>query len=123
LVLSLLLVLAGPHLDIAIERRGWRAVRAQGGELRGVLWRTFRIVVAFSIFAILATLWLLPILDVAGISRGIIVLKAAEILMLVLVIAFYRMLTAGFYRLPTRVRLVHDISVPSLPAPGTATRP
>ncbi|MGO4175512.1 mechanosensitive ion channel family protein [Bosea sp. TAF32] len=88
LVLSLLLVLAGPHLDIAIERRGWRAVRSQGGELRGVLWRTFRIVAASSIFAILATLWVLPILDVAGISRGIIVLKAAEILMLVLVIAF-----------------------------------
>jgi small-conductance mechanosensitive channel len=88
LVLSLLLVLAAPHLDIAIERRGWRAVRVQGGELRGVLWRTFRIVVASSIFAILATLWVLPILDAAGISRGIIVLKAAEILMLVLVIAF-----------------------------------
>jgi small-conductance mechanosensitive channel len=88
LVLSLLLVLAAPHLDVAIERRGWRAVRSQGRELRGVLWRTFRIIVASSIFAILATLWLLPILDVAGISRGIIVLKAAEILMLVLVIAF-----------------------------------
>lgn len=88
LVLSLLLVLAGPHLDIAIDRRGWRAARTQGGELRGVLWRTFRIVVASSIFAILATLWLLPILDVSGISRGSVVLKAAEILMLVLVIAF-----------------------------------
>jgi len=88
LVLSLLLVLAGPHLDIAIERRGWRAARSQGGELRGVLWRTFRIVVASSIFAILATLWLLPILDAAGISRGSVVLKAAEILMLVLVIGF-----------------------------------
>ncbi|MGJ4860725.1 mechanosensitive ion channel family protein [Labrys sp. La1] len=88
LVLSLLLVLAGPHLDIAMERRGWRAARSQGGELRGVLWRTFRIVVAASILAILATLWLLPILDVAGVSRGTVLLKAAEMLMLVLVIAF-----------------------------------
>jgi NADH-quinone oxidoreductase subunit H len=41
----------------------------------------------------------------------------------VLITSFYRMLTAGFYRLPTRVRLVHDVSVPSLPAPGSATQP
>lgn len=88
LLISLLLALAGPHLDVAIERRGWQAARSQGGELTGALWRTFRIVVASSILAVLATLWLLPILDVAGISRGAVVLKAAEILMLVLVIAF-----------------------------------
>ncbi len=88
LLISLLLVLAGPHLDVAIERRGWQAARARGGELTGALWRTFRIVVASSILAVLATLWLLPILDVVGISRGTVVLKAAEILMLVLVIAF-----------------------------------
>ncbi|WP_244448506.1 mechanosensitive ion channel family protein [Bosea sp. LC85] len=88
LLISLLLVLAGPHLDVAIERRGWQAARAQGGELTGALWRTFRIVVAASILAVLATLWLLPILDVVGISRSTVLLKAAEILMLVLVIAF-----------------------------------
>jgi len=88
LLLSLLLVLAGPHLDVAIERRGWQPVRSQGGELTGALWRTFRIVVASSILAVLATLWLLPLLDVVGISRGTVLLKAAEILMLVLVIAF-----------------------------------
>lgn len=88
LLLSLLLVLAGPHLDVAIERRGWQAARSQGGELSGALWRTFRIVVASSILAVLAILWLLPILDVVGIARGTVVLKAAEILMLVLVIAF-----------------------------------
>ena len=34
---------------------------------------------------------------------------------------FFRVLTAGYYRLPRRVRLVHDISVPSLPAPETAS--
>jgi hypothetical protein len=39
-----------------------------------------------------------------------------------LVMTFYKALTAGFYRLPTRVRLVHDVSVPSLPAPGTAIK-
>lgn len=88
LLLSLLLVLAGPHLDVAIERRGWQAVRSQGGELTGALWRTFRIVVAASILAVLATLWLLPILDVVGIPRGTVLMKAGEILMLVLVIAF-----------------------------------
>jgi NADH-quinone oxidoreductase subunit H len=33
---------------------------------------------------------------------------------------FFRMLTRDYYRLPRRVRLVHDISVPSLPAPGSA---
>jgi hypothetical protein len=32
------------------------------------------------------------------------------------------MITRNYYRLPTRVRLVHDISVPSLPAPETAAR-
>ncbi|WP_176733435.1 mechanosensitive ion channel family protein [Bosea sp. BIWAKO-01] len=88
LLLSLLLVLAGPHLDVAIERRGRQAVRSQGGELSGALWRTFRIVVAASILAVLATLWLLPILDVVGVPRGTVLLKAGEILMLVLVIAF-----------------------------------
>ncbi|KRE22620.1 hypothetical protein ASE66_25890 [Bosea sp. Root483D1] len=88
LLISLLLALAAPHLDVAIERRGWQAARSQGGELTGALWRTFRIVVASSILAVLAMLWLLPILDVAGIPRGTVVLKAAEILMLVLVIAF-----------------------------------
>lgn len=88
LLLSLLLVLAGPHLDLAIERRGWRAAGAQGGELAGALWRTFRIVVASSILAILATLWLLPVLDAVGVARSVVVLKAAEILMLVMVVAF-----------------------------------
>jgi NADH-quinone oxidoreductase subunit H len=33
---------------------------------------------------------------------------------------FFRIITADYYRLPRRVRLVHDISVPSLPAPGSA---
>ena len=41
----------------------------------------------------------------------------------VLIAVFFRMLTASYYRLPTRVRLVHDISVPSLPAPGSASQP
>lgn len=88
LLISLLLALAGPHLDIAIERRGWQAARSHGGELTGALWRTFRIVVASLIFAVLAILWVLPILDVVGVPRGAVLLKAAEILMLVLVIAF-----------------------------------
>jgi NADH-quinone oxidoreductase subunit H len=34
---------------------------------------------------------------------------------------FFRMITKDYYRLPLRVRLVHDVSVPSLPAPGPAT--
>jgi hypothetical protein len=33
---------------------------------------------------------------------------------------FFRMITRDYYRLPRRVRLVHDVSVPSLPAPGPA---
>jgi NADH-quinone oxidoreductase subunit H len=37
-----------------------------------------------------------------------------------LIVFFFRLVTARFYRLPTRARLVHDISVPSLPAPPTA---
>jgi NADH-quinone oxidoreductase subunit H len=41
-------------------------------------------------------------------------------LMVVLFGFFFRMITRDFYRLPRRVRLVHDISVPSLPAPGSA---
>jgi len=40
-----------------------------------------------------------------------------------LLAVFFRMLTRGYYRLPTRVRLVHDVSVPSLPAPGSAFGP
>jgi NADH-quinone oxidoreductase subunit H len=34
-----------------------------------------------------------------------------------LIVFFFRLVTARLYRLPTRARLVHDISVPSLPAP------
>lgn len=34
---------------------------------------------------------------------------------------FFRILTASLYRLPTRARLVGEISVPSLPAPTAAT--
>ena len=41
-------------------------------------------------------------------------------LAVVFVAVFFRVITAGYYRLPRRVRLVHDISVPSLPAPGAA---
>jgi hypothetical protein len=36
---------------------------------------------------------------------------------------FFRMITRDYYRLPRRVRLEHDISVPSLPAPGVQPVP
>lgn len=88
LLLSLLLVLAAPHLDMALERRGRRAVQAQGGEFRGALWRTLRIAIAASILAILATLWLLPVLEAAGVPHRTVALKSVEILLLVLVVAF-----------------------------------
>lgn len=88
LLLSLLLVLAAPHLDVLIERRGRRAALLPGGELRGALWRTLRVAIAAVIVGILATLWLLPVLDAIEVPRGTILLKAAEILLLVLVIAF-----------------------------------
>ena len=42
-------------------------------------------------------------------------------LMVFLIGFFFRMITRDFYRLPRRVRLVHDISVPSLPATGPVT--
>jgi NADH-quinone oxidoreductase subunit H len=42
------------------------------------------------------------------------------VLTIVLVGFFFRLITRSFYRLPRRVRLVHDVSVPSLPAPGPA---
>ena len=35
--------------------------------------------------------------------------------------AFMRVITSGYYRLPRRVVLVHEVSVPSLPAPGPVT--
>jgi NADH-quinone oxidoreductase subunit H len=36
---------------------------------------------------------------------------------------FFTILTRDFYKLPRRVRLVHDISVPSLPAPAVKPGP
>jgi NADH-quinone oxidoreductase subunit H len=39
------------------------------------------------------------------------------VLTVALVMFFFRMITRDYYRLPRRVRLEHDISVPSLPAP------
>lgn len=88
-LLSLLLLLAGPHLDAAIHRRGRRAAQRQGAEFAGALWGTLRIAVAASILAILAGLWLLPVLDAVGVSRGTAGLKAVEILVLVLIVAFF----------------------------------
>jgi hypothetical protein len=41
-------------------------------------------------------------------------------LMFAMIGFFFRLNTRNYYRLPRRVRLVHDISVPSLPAPGPA---
>jgi NADH-quinone oxidoreductase subunit H len=35
-----------------------------------------------------------------------------------LIVLFFRMITRTFYRLPRRVRLVHEIAVPNLPAPA-----
>ena len=37
--------------------------------------------------------------------------------------AFLKTITSAYYRLPRRVLLVSDVSVPSLPAPGSAARP
>jgi NADH-quinone oxidoreductase subunit H len=39
-----------------------------------------------------------------------------------LIVTFLRIITSGYYRLPRRVRLVNEISVPSLPAPEPATQ-
>lgn len=44
-------------------------------------------------------------------------------LAVLLIVAFFRIITAGLYRLPRRVRLVSEVSVPSLAAPGTVTPP
>ncbi len=41
-------------------------------------------------------------------------------LTVMLLVWFFRLLTRHLYRLPRRVRLVHDISVPPLQAPGPA---
>jgi len=89
LLASLLLVLAAPHLDAAIHRLGRRAALVQGREFAGALWGTFRIAVAAWILAILAILWLLPVLDVLGISHGTVALKAVEVFVLVLIVAFF----------------------------------
>jgi NADH-quinone oxidoreductase subunit H len=45
------------------------------------------------------------------------------VLSVLLVGFFFRMITRDYYRLPRRVRLEHDISVPSLPAPGVQPVP
>jgi NADH-quinone oxidoreductase subunit H len=60
-------------------------------------------------------------------SDSVLVAFAAINLLLALLSigSLFRIITAGFYRLPRRVRLVHDIAVPNLPAPkaGRATSP
>jgi NADH-quinone oxidoreductase subunit H len=45
------------------------------------------------------------------------------VLALALIVFFFRLITRDFYRLPRRVRLEHDISVPSLPAPAANPAP
>lgn len=89
LLLSVLLVLAGPHLDAAIELRSLRAIEAGEGGLAGALWRTLRLLVAATIGAVLLTLWLLPLLDTAGIPRHAVLATALEILLVVLVVALF----------------------------------
>lgn len=53
---------------------------------------------------------------------GVLALYVAvnALLTVVCVGLFFRLLTARLYRLPRRVRLVREVSVPSLPAPGGA---
>jgi NADH-quinone oxidoreductase subunit H len=45
------------------------------------------------------------------------------VLAILLLNSFFHMLTAQYYRLPRRVVLHHDVSVPSLPAPAARTEP
>jgi NADH-quinone oxidoreductase subunit H len=44
------------------------------------------------------------------------------VLTFLLLSLFFRMLTSAYYRLPRRVRLAHEVDVPSLPAPVQAAR-
>lgn len=87
-LLSLLLVLAGPHIDAAVELRSRRAIQSEDGELAGALWRTLRILVAASILAVLTFVWFLPLLNAAGISSSAVLMKTSEILLVVLIVAF-----------------------------------
>jgi NADH-quinone oxidoreductase subunit H len=41
----------------------------------------------------------------------------------ILLMAFFRFITRDYYRLPRRVRLEHDISVPAIPAPSSQAAP
>ena len=45
------------------------------------------------------------------------------VLAVALIMFFFRIITRDYYRLPRRVRLEHDISVPSLPAPVMKPEP
>ncbi|HLF72587.1 MAG TPA: NADH-quinone oxidoreductase subunit H, partial [Dehalococcoidia bacterium] len=78
----------------------------------------------------------LALLNIAIVATEVLIWREAELgdwvlgayvaINLVLAIAsfmfFFRIIMEGYYRLPRRVILVHDISVPSLPAPGAASR-
>ena len=91
-------------------------------QLMGFAWKMLipLALINIAVVAVEVLLWReLDLTDWVLVAFGIINL----ILAVVLIAMFYRMLTANFYRMPTRVRLVPDISVPSLPAPGSATQP
>ncbi len=89
ILLSLLLALAGPHIDVFLEQRSRRAASLETGAFVSALWRTLRVASAAAILLALVSIWLLPVLDAAGLQREIVILKAAEIVLIVLVLALF----------------------------------
>lgn len=88
-LLSLLLALAGPHLDVFLERRSQQAASAGRREFVAASWRTLRVASAAAILAGLGAIWILPLLDVAGVAREVVILKSAEIVLIVLTLALF----------------------------------
>jgi NADH-quinone oxidoreductase subunit H len=88
-------------------------------QLMAFAWKMLIPLALFSVIAVATELLLWQELELG--NRALIAFGAVNFaLTLLLVAAFFRIITNRLYRLPRRVRLAHEIGVPSLPAPGAA---
>jgi NADH-quinone oxidoreductase subunit H len=88
-------------------------------QLMAFAWKMLIPLALFSVIAVATELLLWQELELG--NRVLIAFGAVNFaLTLLLVAAFFRIITNRLYRLPRRVRLAHEIGVPSLPAPGAA---
>lgn len=89
IVLTLLLVLAAPHLDDIVARWSERGIASPDTSIVALaLRRTTRFVIAVAILCLLAYLWVVPLLTAFGVEAAAVARSVTELGLIALVAAF-----------------------------------